>query len=555
MKFVNFPLGGSDFKEIRENNLFYIDKSLLIEDLYKNLGTKVFLFTRPRRFGKTLAMSMLSSFFDISEDSKALFDGLYISKNKEICDKWMNKFPTVFISFKDVDGLTFDIAYGKLKVIIKTVLRDFKYILDSNNIDASDKEEFRAIDEGRASVIEIMDSLSLLMRMLYKYYGRKVVLLIDEYDVPMAKASEKGYYPEMLDVMKGILSVLKGNRTLEFGVVTGCLRIAKESIFTGLNNLYSNTIMDEAFSTYFGFTSIEVENAFKELGTEDKLPLAKEWYDGYRFGNSEIYSPWDVISYLNDLKNNSSAKPKNYWANTSGNTIIETFIKRGSKSVFNSIDSLLSGECIVKKIDEYITYDYLNSSENNIWSILLMTGYLTQVDMEEFSFQVPEGYTALRIPNREVRVIFRDNLSLWVENKSSKENLLKLNTALWEGDGETISKEMTRILNDTLSYDDVWHEYVHHIFFSGIFRGMGYTVDSNREHGMGKPDIVVYDYERERVAVFEDKSEKKSLSSAMKQIDEKRYVDDLGTFNLVLTYAVKFKDKKAEVVLKERIER
>ena len=276
------------------------------------------------------------------------------------------------------------------------------------------------------------------------------------------------------------LSVLKDNSTLEFGVVTGCLRIAKESIFTGLNNLYSNTITSTAFSSYFGFTSIEVENTFNELGVEDKLLLAKEWYDGYRFGNSEIYSPWDVISYLNDIKNDSSAKPKNYLANTSSNAIIEFFTKRGSKNVFNAIDSLLSGECIVKRIDENIAYDYVNSSEDNIWSILLMTGYLTVANKEELRFNVPDEYTALRIPNREIKAIFCDNPSRWVEDKSSKENLLKLNSALWEGDCETISKEMTRILNDALSYDDVWHEYVHHIFFSGIFCGMGYTVDSKK---------------------------------------------------------------------------
>ena len=548
-------MGESDFCEIRRKDLFYIDKTSLIEELYKYNGTKVFLFTRPRRFGKTLAMSMLSSFFDITKDSREIFDGLSISRNREICDKWMNKFPTVFISFKNVDGLTFNTAYGKIRVILKTLFRSYKYLLDSSNVDDSDKEDFKLVSDGRAEADDLMDSLSLLTRMLYAHYGRKVILLIDEYDVPLAKASEKGYYREMLDIMKAMLNVLKDNDCLDFAVVTGCLRIAKESIFTVLNNLYSNTITSTAFSSYFGFTSEEVERAFVALEVEDKLPLAREWYDGYRFGRSEIYSPWDVISYLNALQNDNDARPKNYWANTSGNSIIETFIKRGSKSVFNSIDSLLSEECIVKRIDDNITYDYLHSSEDNIWSILLMTGYLTVVDKEEFRFTVPEGYTVLRIPNREIKVIFRDNLSRWVESESSKVNLLALNTALWQGDGEIISREMTRILNETLSYDDVWHEYVHHIFFAGIFRGLGYSVDSNREHGMGKPDIVVYDYDRMRVAVFEDKSEKKSLSSALRQIDKKKYIDDLGGFNLVLTYAVKFKDKEAEVMLKDRIER
>ncbi len=554
MNNVNFPIGESDFRTIREEGLFYIDKSALIEDLYKNSGTCAFAFTRPRRFGKTTAMRMLYSFFDIREDSKALFDGLYISRNKEICDAWMNKFPTIFISFKDIDGLDFESAFDALKGLVFNLCYKYEFLLSSDRVSESLKEKFTSTYRGKPTKTEIKGSLSLLMDMLYAHYGRNVILLIDEYDVPMAKASENGYYREMLDMMKGILSVLKGNKTLEFGVVTGCLRIAKESIFTGLNNLYSNTIMDEAFSTYFGFTSLEVENAFKELGVEDKLPLAKGWYDGYRFGNSEIYSPWDVISYLNDLKNNSSAKPKNYWANTSGNTIIETFIKSGRQDMFDSLDALLNGEFIIRSIDENITYDYLYATDNNLWSVLLMTGYLTTGNSEDVGLELEKDEKALRIPNKEVRDIFSKSIVNWVRSVTTTANLNSLSDALWKGDSEKIARDMTTIINKTLSYNDIWHEYAYHLFFNGLFTGIGYKIDSNKEYGMGKPDIVVLDFTKKRASVFELKGENETINDATAQIERKRYIDGLDGYGLIITYGVKFTGKSAEVVLKDRIE-
>ena len=555
MKSVNFPLGRSEFKDIREKNLFYIDKTLLIEDIYNSDGTKVFLFTRPRRFGKTLTMSMLSSFFDISEDSNDIFGGLQISRNKEICDKWMNRFPTVFISFKDVDGLTFESATHMLSNVIVELYEHYLFLGDSDNISEENKIRFRNVYSAKASLDDLKNSLTLLIRLLCAYYGKKVILLIDEYDVPMAKASEKGYYPEMLDVMKGILSVLKDSTTLEFAVVTGCLRIAKESIFTGLNNLYSNTITSTAFSTYFGFTSGEVENTFRELGVEDKLPLTREWYDGYRFGKSEIYSPWDVISYLNDLKSDGDARPKNYWANTSGNAIIESFIKIGRKTLFDDIDALLNGEFIVKCIDENITYDYLHSTDNNFWSILLMTGYLTVCGNDETGVSLSDDEVALRIPNREVRGIFSKCIVNWVQTVTEKENLWSLSEALWKGDSETIARDMTRIINRTLSYNDVWHEYAYHLFFNGLFAGIGYRIDSNKEYGMGKPDIVVLDYRRKRAAIFELKGENETINEAVSQIERKKYIDGLDGYRLIITYGVRFTGKSAEVALKDRIER
>ncbi len=555
LKKVYFPLGASDFETIRKNEYFYIDKTALIEELYNNEGTNVFLFTRPRRFGKTMAMSMLSSFFDISKESRDIFDGLDISRNREICDKWMNKFPAVFVSFKNVDGLSFDDAKEALYNIVISLYDNYLFLRESKSITEENKIRFNKIYGEKASLGDIKESLSLLLRMLYAHYKRKVILLIDEYDVPMAKASEKGYYPEMLDVMKGILNVLKDNSTLHFGVVTGCLRIAKESIFTGLNNLYSNTITSNAFSEYFGFTPLEVERTFRELGCEDKLPLVKEWYDGYRFGKSEIYSPWDVISYLNDLKNDSDARPRNYWANTSGNAIIGSFIQIGRKTLFEDIDSLLNGEFIIKSIDENITYDYLHSTDNNLWSIMLMTGYLTVCDSSSAGVSLRDDETALRIPNREVRDIFSKCIVNWVQTVTESENLWSLAEAVWKGESETIAEDMTRILNRTLSYNDIWHEYVYHLFFAGLFTGIGYRVDSNKEYGMGKPDIVVLDYKRKRAAIFELKGKRERVNDAERQIERRKYIDGLEGYGIIMTYGVRFDGKSAEVVLKDRIER
>jgi len=555
LKKVNFPLGASDFETIRKNEYFYIDKTALIEELYNNKGTNVFLFTRPRRFGKTMAMSMLSSFFDISKESRDIFDGLDISRNREICDNWMNKFPAVFVSFKNVDGLSFDDAKEALYNIVISLYDNYLFLRESKSITEENKIRFNKIYGEKASLGDIKESLSLLLRMLYAHYKRKVILLIDEYDVPMAKASEKGYYPQMLDVMKGILNVLKDNSTLHFGVVTGCLRIAKESIFTGLNNLYSNTITSNAFSEYFGFTPLEVERTFRELGCEDKLPLVKEWYDGYRFGKSEIYSPWDVISYLNDLKNDSDARPKNYWANTSGNAIISSFFVRGSRRLSNDLDTLLSGGYIIKTIDENITYDYLHSSEENLWSILFMTGYLTSVREEELRYPLSGDKVGMKIPNREIMSIFSSSLTSWIKDETRKYDLSALEDALWKGDVEKLAFEMTRLLNNTLSYHDVYHEYVYHVFFDGVFRGLGYDTESNREYGMGRPDIVVYDNYNMRVAVFEVKGINETLAKAVKQIEDRKYKDGLMDYRTLIIYGVRFDGKSAEVVLEDRIER
>ncbi len=555
MKRVKLPLGKSSFEAVRKQELFYIDKTSLIAELEKNEGTEVFLFTRPRRFGKTLTMSMLSSFFDISKDSTGFFEGLKISENRELCDKWMNRFPTVFLSFKPFDGLDFESAFDSLKDIIFNLFCDFSFLMSSDKVDFVLKEKYNVIYSGNPTVSDIKGSLSLLVRMLSAHYGGKVVLLIDEYDVPMAKSSSRGYYDAIIDVMRSMLQVLKDNDYIQFAVMTGCMRIAKESIFTGLNNVYSNTVTSRAYGEYFGFTEDEVNETFKQLEVEDRLDEVKVWYDGYHFGDEDIYCPWDVIHYLYDLSNDPKAKPRNYWANTSSNDIIESFISRGRKTMFDDLDTLLEGGSIMKVIDENITYDYLHSSDNNIWSILLMTGYLTPVRRDDEDDSLRDDEVELKIPNREIMNIFSSSLTKWINAVSGKGDLVSLADALWTGRADVISSEMTRILNDTISYNDLWHEAAYHLFFDGIFRGMGYRVDSNKEHGMGRPDIVVFDKKRKRAALFEFKGINETLESASRQIDDKKYADGLTDCSLILCYAVRFSDKTAEVFFKEKIER
>ena len=555
MKQIGLPLGKSDFESIRENGLFYVDKTHLIEELLKKNGTEVFLFTRPRRFGKTLALFMLSSFFDISKDSTRLFEGLKISENRELCEERMNRSPTVFISFKSVDGLSYDDAFARLSTIMMELFTGYTFLLKSDKVFEQDKERFNRIFSVDVSREEIISSLSLLVRMLYAHYGKKVVLLIDEYDVPMAKANVNGYYREMVDVMRGMLQVLKDNSCLDFAVVTGCLRIAKESIFTGINNVYSNTILSTDYDEFFGFTENEVQSAFRELEIEEKLEEVKEWYDGYHFGNEDIYCPWDVIYYLRDHQNNPNAKPMDYWANTSGNQIVESFISRGNKVMFDELDSLLCGEYVIKKVDENITYDYLHATENNLWNILLSTGYLTPVKEEELDEPLLDKEVALKIPNKEIRDIFSSSLLNWSSATTKSEDMRGLDEALWKGDTSALSDEMTKLLNKTISYHDLCHEYIYHMFFSGVFAGMEYRVDSNKEYGMGRPDFVVFDRKRKRVAIFEVKGERETAEDAVKQIEKRKYIDGLFGYNLILSYGVRFTDKTAEVVLKDKIER
>lgn len=553
MKNLNIPVGVSDFTEIRKNGYYYIDKSGLIKDILKTASTKVTLITRPRRFGKTLAMSMLDSYFDIRKDSKQLFDGLEISQNQVLCSEWMNKYPTIFVSFRQVEGLDFKGAYDMLTVVIANLFNEHIYLLDSKKATEFQKTSFKNLLSGNASVKEVKSSIYLLMNMMNDYYNEPVILLIDEYDVPVAKANNNGYYNEMLDVMKSLMQTVKDNKTLKFAIITGCLRIAKESIFTGMNNFVSDTIVSSRLNEYFGFTQKEVNKILSDADAITHADIIKEWYDGYHFGNYDIYCPWDVMNYILDLQYNPKAKPQSYWKNTSDNAIIRSFIDYSGSNITRKLEVLMSGGHIFQHIDEYLTYDYLHSDEDNIWSILYLTGYLTQVKEDVGRKLDDRKMTALTIPNKEIRDIFETTVIKWFDDSARMWNRKALFDAVWSGNSESITYEMNKLLRKTISYHD-YREDFYHAFLAGIFAGAGYMVDSNKEHGEGRSDVVVYDTVNARVAVFEakytrtlDKLESE-CDIALEQIDERMYAKEYeDDYDDIMCYGISFFKKRCLV--------
>lgn len=553
MKDLNIPVGVSDFTEIRKNGYYYIDKSGLIKDILKTASTKVTLITRPRRFGKTLAMSMLDSYFNIRKDSKQLFDGLEISQNQVLCSEWMNKYPTIFVSFRQVEGLDFKGAYDMLTVVIANLFNEHIYLLDSKKATEFQKTSFKNLLSGNASVKEVKSSIYLLMNMMNDYYNEPVILLIDECDVPVAKANNNGYYNEMLDVMKSLMQTVKDNKTLKFAIITGCLRIAKESIFTGMNNFVSDTIVSSHLNEYFDFTQKEVNKILSDADAITYADIIKEWYDGYYFGNYDIYCPWDVMNYILDLQYNPKAEPQSYWKNTSDNAIIRSFIDYSGSNITRKLEVLMSGGHIFQHIDEYLTYDYLHSDEDNIWSILYLTGYLTQVKEDVGRKLDDSKMTALTIPNKEIRDIFETTVIKWFDDSARMWNRKALFDAVWSGNSESITYEMNKLLRKTISYHD-YREDFYHAFLAGIFAGAGYMVDSNKEHSEGRSDVVVYDTINARVAVFEakytralDKLESE-CDIALEQIDERMYAKEYeDDYDDILCYGISFFKKRCLV--------
>ena len=553
MKLLSIPVGVSDFEEIRRNGYYYVDKSGLIGELLSTTGTKVTLITRPRRFGKTLGMSMLESFFDIRKDNKALFEELEIAKRHELCMEWMNQWPTVFVSFRQVDGLNFNSAYDMLKLVISELYKKHLYLLDSDKLDSFDKEIVKQLIQGTASAKDMKGSLMLLTRLMYQQYGKPVILLIDEYDVPVAKANRNGYYEEMLDVMKGLMQALKDNQALCFAVITGCLKIAKESIFTGTNNFISDTITDSRLNEYFGFVQSEVDQILKDADVLDKAESIREWYDGYHFGDFDVYCPWDVMNYLLELQRNPKAKPVSYWKNTSDNAVIRSFIDYAGSNITGKLETLLAGGTIVQRVDENLTYDYLHSSEENLWSMLYLTGYLTKAREEDYNGKLADGTVALMIPNAEIKEIFETTVVKWFDDSTKKCDRSTLFHAVWNGDSENLTKEMNVLLRRTISYHD-YKEDFYHAFLAGIFTGAGYMVDSNKEHGEGRSDVVVYDPINSRVAVFEAKYTKSldklesECDAALQQIDDRMYAKEYeDDYDQILCYGISFFKKRCMV--------
>ena len=553
MRTLNIPVGVSNFEEIRKNGYYYIDKSGLIGELLSRTGTKVTLITRPRRFGKTLGMSMLENFFDIRKDSRALFEGLEIARDQALCDAWMNQYPTIFVSFRQVDGLDFTGAYDMLTWVISELYKKHRYLLDSDRIGTSDKEIAKQLEWGQASLKDTKGSLLLLTRMMQQHYGKPVILLIDEYDVPVAKANSNGYYAEMLDVMKSLLQALKDNQALQFAVVTGCLKIAKESIFTGTNNFVSDTITNSRLNEYFGFVQSEVDQLLKDAGVTEQADSIRRWYDGYHFGDFDVYCPWDVMNYMLELQRDPKAKPISYWKNTSDNAIIRSFIDYAGSTITNKLEILMAGGCIVQRVDENLTYDYLHASEDNLWSTLYLTGYLTRAREADYKGEVPDGMVALMIPNAEIREIFETTVIRWFDDSTKKWNRTALFDAVWRGDSEGITKEMNALLRRTISYHD-YREDFYHAFLAGIFTGAGYMVDSNKEHGEGRSDVVVYDPVNARVAIFEAKYTKtlenmeRECDMALQQIDDRMYAAEYeDDYDQILCYGISFFRKRCMV--------
>ena len=553
MKLLSIPVGVSDFEEIRRNGYYYVDKSGLIGELLGTTGTKVTLITRPRRFGKTLGMSMLESFFDIQKDNKALFEELEIAKRHELCMEWMNQWPTVFVSFRQVDGLNFNSAYDMLTLVISELYKKHLYLLDSDKVDSFDKEIVKQLIQGTASAKDTKGSLMLLTRLMYQQYGKPVILLIDEYDVPVAKANSNGYYEEMLDVMKGLMQALKDNQALCFAVITGCLKIAKESIFTGTNNFISDTITDSRLNEYFGVVQSEVDQILKDADVLDKAESIREWYDGYHFGDFDVYCPWDVMNYLLELQRNPKAKPVSYWKNTSDNAVIRSFIDYAGSNITGKLETLLAGGTIVQRVDENLTYDYLHSSENNLWSMLYLTGYLTKAREEDYNGKLADGTVALMIPNAEIKEIFETTVVKWFDDSTKKCDRSTLFDAVWNGDSGNLTKEMNVLLRRTISYHD-YKEDFYHAFLAGIFTGAGYMVDSNKEHGEGRSDVVVYDPINSRVAIFEAKYTKSldklesECDAALQQIDDRMYAKEYeDDYDQILCYGISFFKKRCMV--------
>ncbi|HJA66577.1 hypothetical protein B5F07_01060 [Lachnoclostridium sp. An169] len=557
------PVGIDSFEKIRSLDFYYVDKTRMIRDLLFKWG-EVNLFTRPRRFGKTLNMSMLKAFFEVDCD-RSLFDGLEITKETELCNNYMGQFPVISVSLKSVDGMSYQSARAALSRVIGNEARRFSCLSDSERLDSGDQKMYRAltdIKDGMFTMSDEMlcDSLRTLSQLLAKHYGKNVILLIDEYDVPLDKAFHGGYYTEMVSLIRNVFgNALKTNPDLYFAVLTGCLRVAKESIFTGLNNLKVFSGTSARFDEYFGFTDREVRDMLEYYGLEDRYEAVKNWYDGYRFGNTDVYCPWDVISYCDELTDAEKTEPKNYWVNTSGNDAVRYLIGRAGNEVLKSeIETLVAGETVEKEIHEELTYNEIYSSVDNVWSLLYMTGYLTQHESSAGS------RLRLCIPNMEIRSIFTGQiLSMFKETAAADgERLGAFCSALESGDAAEVERIFTSYLEKTISIRDTFaRKPTKENFYHGILLGIlgykdGWTVKSNKESGNGYSDILVRIEDEDTGIIIEVKyAEKGSLETvcrdALAQIDRNGYVDELRQegCHVILKYGIACSRKVCRVVV------
>jgi hypothetical protein len=558
------PVGVEGFEKIVTNDFYFVDKTLFISELLHNWG-EVNLFTRPRRFGKSLNMSMLKSFFEIEGD-KTLFEGLKITKETKLCEEYMGRFPVVSITLKSVEGLDYQAACAALRSVIGMEAMRFDFLANSNKLTEEEHAMYRQLIEvGKSqnavfamSDAVLLTSLKVLSRLLGKHYGSKVILLIDEYDVPLDKAFQSGYYEEMVSLVRGLLgNVLKTNEYLQFAVLTGCLRISRESIFTGLNNLNVMTVTDEYFADSFGFTNQEVEELLEYYGLEDAIGTVKEWYDGYLFGGTYVYCPWDVVKYCQALLRNKNALPENYWANTSGNEMVRRFVNRADQKTRDEIEQLIAGNTIVKEIRQELTYKELDDSIENLWSVLFTTGYLTAEE------RLSAKKYRLVIPNAEIRDLFGSQVKEWFAERVIREPD-KLNAfcdAILAGDEEQVQKRMTDYLKQTISIRDTnarTSKKEH--FYHGMLLGLlsypdNWSVKSNTESGDGFSDILIEDMETDTGVVIEVKYAEEGrfdtvCAEALRQIEEKNYAAVLCDDGMkkIIKYGIAFYKKRCRVL-------
>ena len=557
---MKLPVGIDDFRKLRESHFYYVDKTRLIEQLLLN-WSEVTLFTRPRRFGKTLNMSMLKSFFDIGTD-KALFDGLYISGNKELCDEYMGKYPVIFLSLKGVEGLTYEEAFEAFVRIMGKEVNRVSFLADSDKLTQIEREQYKGLTimkNGRLAFDKekLISSLQLLSQLLYKHYGKKVVILIDEYDVPLDKAFQNGYYKEMVSLIRGLFGqALKTNEFLQFAVLTGCLRISKESIFTGLNNFKVMSITDSRFDEQFGFTDSEVKKLLSDYGMDSHFEEVKEWYDGYHFGKADVYCPWDVINHADHLRDDSDAKPQTYWINSSGNSLVRRLINRADSSTKDEIERLIAGEAIEKVIRQDLTYDEIENSIDNIWSVLFTTGYLTKIG--EAKLPDSESYAyMLVIPNKEVREVFVLQIQEWFKAVVANDNdtMKLLSKAILDKDEAILARQLNIVMGrmisilDTKAPDDMKENFYHGLLL-GLLRGSNpdWLIKSNRESGDGFSDILIKPENPDLGIVIEVKYAKEfkgldaACDAAMAQIKQKRYDETLRDEGRcdILAYGIAF---------------
>ena len=564
---LKLPVGIDDFRKLRESHFYYVDKTRLIEQLLLN-WSEVTLFTRPRRFGKTLNMSMLKSFFDIGTD-EALFDGLYISGNKELCDEYMGKYPVIFLSLKGVEGLTYEEAFEAFVRIMGKEVNRVSFLADSDKLTQIEREQYKGLTimkNGRLAFDKekLISSLQLLSQLLYKHYGKKTVILIDEYDVPLDKAFQNGYYNEMVSLIRGLFGqALKTNEFLQFAVLTGCLRISKESIFTGLNNFKVMSITDSRFDEQFGFTDEEVRKLLSDYGMDSHFDEVKEWYDGYHFGRADVYCPWDVINHADHLRDDGDAKPQTYWINSSGNSLVRRLINRADSSTKDEIERLIAGEAIEKVIRQDLTYDEIENSIDNIWSVLFTTGYLTKVG--EVKLADSESYAyKLIIPNKEVREVFVLQIQEWFKAVVANDNdtMKLLSKAILDKDETILARQLNIVMGrmisilDTKAPDDMKENFYHGLLLR-LLRGSNpeWLIRSNRESGDGFSDILIKPENPDLGIVIEVKYAKefKKLDAAcdavMAQIKEKRYDETLRDEGRcdILAYGIAFCRKRCRV--------